>query len=259
MIAPFLDLPAWSIVLLLALLLGATGALIHAVCFRPPHRALVASFFGVHPPFFVSPGLLFALLTGFLANNAWVENRQAVTLLIAERDGAASVIALGAAIPSEAPRLQSLVRNYLQAVVTDEWPSPRSQSPPPPAAAALTALLNAVTAPELGRQTSPPLQSALIAAVQRIADARAGRLALSEAPTEDAKWFAVLLLAVLSQTGVAAVHLEQQRAQALALTIFTSSAVVLLSLIAVCERPYHGSRQLSHAPLQELLQSIPAS
>jgi hypothetical protein len=116
-----------------------------------------------------------------------------------------------------------------------------------------------VTAPELGRQTSPPLQSALIAAVQRIADARAGRLALSEAPTEDAKWFAVLVLAVLSQTGVAAVHLEQRRPQALALTIFTSAAVVLLSLIAVCERPYHGSTQLSHAPLQELLQSIPAS
>jgi hypothetical protein len=66
------------------------------------------------------------------------------------------------------------------------------------------------------------------------------------------------VLAVLAQAGVAAVHLEQRRPQALALTIFTLSAVIMLGLIAVCERPYHGSRQISQTPLQELLRSIPA-
>jgi hypothetical protein len=258
MIAPFLDLPAWSILLLLTLALGATGALIHLLSFRPAYRARVIGFIGVVPPFFVSPGLMFSLLTGFLANNVWVDNRQAATLLLTERDSATSIIALSATIPSETDRLRTLVRGYLQSVVTEEWPSHQPLSRSAGSAVALTTLLNAVTAPAFGQQVGPALQSALIAAVQRLGTTRTERLALSESPTDDAKWFAVLVLAVLAQAGVAAVHLEQRRPQALALTIFTLSAVIMLGLIAVCERPYHGSRQISQTPLQELLRSIPA-
>jgi len=94
--------------------------------------------------------------------------------------------------------------------------------------------------------------------VLRIANARSGRLALSEGPLAGYKWAAVLILALVAQIGVATVHLERPRPQILALLIFTASAVLALNLIAAGELPYEGSHQVSPAPLERLASGFPA-
>ncbi len=81
MLATLLALPSWSIVLLLGLFLGSTVRLIHWVSFMPANRARVVTFFGVVGVFFSSPTILFALLTGFLANDAWTQDRRAAELV----------------------------------------------------------------------------------------------------------------------------------------------------------------------------------
>src|SRR5579872_5418145 len=257
MLATLFNQPAWVLPLLITLLLGATGAVIHWISFAPAWRARTLTFVGLVGPFFGSPAILFALLTGFLANDAWIEDRRANALALEEHDAITVTLDLAAGIPGEATRVQILTRDYVQSVITDEWPTAQQQKRSPKTSAALGALLHEVTLTDLSKQTTPAVQSALINAVQRITAARSGRLATTESSIDDAKWLAALALAVLSQVGAAAVHLERKRVQALALAIFTVSAIVLLALIATCERPYLGEAQGEFASLREFLTTAP--
>jgi hypothetical protein len=252
MLTTLLALPSWLIVLLLSLFLGTTGVLIHCVSFMPSNRARVATFVGLVGPFFGSPAILFALLTGFLANDAWTQDRRAGDLVLEEHEAVAIMIDLAATLPPEAASLEPLVRGYVRSVLTDEAMASRPQ-PTSHAEGAIVALLHAVMAPAFGQQVGPALQGVLIRGVERIADARAARLAMAESLVDDAKWFAALALAVLSQVGAAAVHLEKRRVQALALTIFTASAVVLLGLVAICEEPYLGSHPDVFGSMRDLV------
>jgi hypothetical protein len=140
-------------------------------------------------------------------------------------------------------------------VVSDEWAAPQGGG-----AAATTGALDGLpheaAHPELARQAGASLQVALVAAAVRLGNARSTRLSLRDDPTDGLKWGGALVLGLLAQIGVAVVHLERWRAQALALAVSTLSAVVLLGVIAACERPFHGGNQVSAAPLESVLRGL---
>lgn len=71
--------------------------------------------------------------------------------------------------------------------------------------------------------------------------------------TETVRWISVLLLALLSQIAVAAVHLEKPRAQALALVITTATIVVALGLIAMTEAPHSGTMHVTIDAMKDVL------
>jgi cobalamin synthase len=94
----------------------------------------------------------------------------------------------------------------------------------------------------------------LIHAVQRIADARTQRLGMLNLHTHHIRWACVLLLALLLQASIAAVHLDKPRPRALALVLATTSIVVIVGLVAISERPFSGAIMVSPLPLQQILQ-----
>jgi hypothetical protein len=96
LLSAWLGLPAWGIHLTLSILYLTTAGVIHWVSFRAIKRQNVLSFAGLVPPFFVAPGIIFALITAFLANDVWARERQASVLLLDERDGVRAVFALRA-------------------------------------------------------------------------------------------------------------------------------------------------------------------
>ena len=77
MIEAWLDLPSAGVFGVLALLYLCTGTLIAWVAYGALLGPRVKSLDGVVAPFFGAVGVLFALLTGFLAGDIGDRNRQA--------------------------------------------------------------------------------------------------------------------------------------------------------------------------------------
>ncbi len=254
-IAAWLNQSIGGIFLWLTTLYLVTGGVIHWVCFRPKWRDTVLSFNGIVPPFFVAPGIIFSLLMSFLAADVWEGNRRADRAVLDERDAVQAVHELSEMPDSGMEKLRPLVHDYLLSVLRDEWPLMPQQDEAAETTAALDALSYQAMDPAIAQKAGPALQDVLLNSVMRVATARSNRLALSEARIDRYKWSFVLLLGIIGQVGVAVVHLERQRPQLLALLVFTASAISAIGLIAVSEQPFQGARQISLAPLQNLLTS----
>jgi hypothetical protein len=101
------------------------------------------------------------------------------------------------------------------------------------------------------------LHRLLLDTALRVREARSDRLALSSDFSESAKWTCVLLMALMAQISLAAVHLDEARAQIAAMVIFTASIVLVIGLIATHEGPFHPPLGIRPAPIAKLLDIVP--
>lgn len=255
----WLDRPVPLIYGLLAALLVTTAAALLLLTSAPRSRGWAGRFGGVVAPFFGAVSVLFGLLTGFLANDAWERNRQAGRAILAERDAAVALYDLSLATVSDMSGLRTALRGYLDAVVGDEWERQRDGFSSPKAKTALTALTREVADPRLAAQSGLVSHAALLDLVGRIRTARGDRLALAEQYSDQAKWWTVILLALLTQVGLALVHLDKPRAQGAALAVFSAAAVAAIGLVAIKERPFDGPLGLAPTALVEAIRGMEGS
>lgn len=252
----WLDMPIWGIFGALVVLLAPPIFLLHWLCFSGANRERSLRFTGVVAPFFSSVAILFSLLTGFLANDVWDRNRQASRAVLAERDGLAALQTVSMATSMDMRDIRIAALRYGEALIEDEWPRMRDQEESERAGQALLDLLAKLADPRIGAEAGPAAQHALLDAALRLRSARYDRLAVSGDRTDRTKWAAVLILALITQVAIAAVHLDKPNAQALALSIFTAAAVTALGLVAIRERPFDGPLRLSPAALEEALRTM---
>ena len=103
------------------------------------------------------------------------------------------------------------------------------------------------------------LDRLLIETAVKVREGRGDRLAYSSDFSENFKWTCVLLMAVMAQISVAAVHLGEVRAQIAAMVIFTASIILVIGLIAAHEGPFQPPLGISSAPIAKLLDIVPDS
>jgi hypothetical protein len=252
----WLELPTIALFALLILFYGSTAALISWLCFRSPLRGRIATLVGVVAPFFGAAGILFALLTGFLASDVGDRNRQAWRAVHGESSAAASLYTLSIASVSDMAAIRADLRDYLQSVIKDEWPHMAENGGSPKTEAALSALLAELSHPKIATEAGQVVHTALMNSAIRVRDARADRLALASDRTNDLKWAIVLILSVITQIAIGLVHLERPRAQVAAIAVFSTAAVVALGLIALQEQPFDGALRISPAPLEQVLKPM---
>jgi hypothetical protein len=250
MLATWLDLPPWAIVVTLVAFYGLSAIVLHLISFHWPTRRHVESLKGMTSPFFATANTLFALMIAFLGTGVWESYRAATQAVVHEREGIQSVLELANAVPSEAVRLRERVNQYVASVLDDEWYKRPVGHGSVRTDAALRALLGAAAAPEMGASANPAVQGALLSAVERISGARSARLVLMQVPNDGPRWVAVLLLAFLTQVTVAVTHLDRARGQIVALGLSTGAAIIALAVVAMLERPFDGADQVSPEPLQ---------
>jgi hypothetical protein len=97
----------------------------------------------------------------------------------------------------------------------------------------------------------------LLETAVKIREARGDRLAFSSDFSENFKWTCVLLMAVMAQISLAAVHLDEARAQIAAMVIFTASIVLVIGLIAAHEGPFQPPLGIKPTPIAKLLDLVP--
>lgn len=249
----WLELPTFGIFATLALLYYGAALTLVGLIFHSPLRQHVQKLNGVVAPFFSSVAILFALLTGFLANDVGDRNRHAVRAVQTEAGEIRNVYALSVAAVTDMTDIRLALKVYVTSVLKDEWPAMLEGKFSPRTDAAFDDLLREVSDPQITRNASAPVHVALLGAAIRAGTARNERLSLSSDQTNDLKWVSVLLLGLITQLALSLVHMDRPRAMLTALTVFGSGAIVALGLIALQEHPYEGAFRTSPAPLENLL------
>jgi hypothetical protein len=249
----WLELPAWALFVTLVAFYTATAALMAWIAFRSPAGAWIRSFTGVVAPFIATVGVLFSLLTGFLAGDIADRNRQAWRAVTGEASGIVMLNTLTIAAAADMAAVRDQLRTYVETMLKDEWTTMGDGHRSVPTGTALRELLRRAADPAIAREAGQTVHTSLLNAVTRIRDARADRLSLATDRTNDLKWLTVLMLGIVTQLAIALVHLDKPRAQVAALAVFTLGAIIALGLIALQEHPFTGHMRVSPAPLERAL------
>ncbi|WP_027555956.1 DUF4239 domain-containing protein [Bradyrhizobium sp. Cp5.3] len=252
MIKAWLDFPIFELFAVLITLYTTTGALIVIASFSPATIVLVRRVEGVVAPFFGTVGVLFAFLTGFLANDITERNRQAVRAVQTEAAELRNIYAVSNASVSDMGSLRSVLAKYVAALVDDEWPAMARDHEAHSVVSAYDALLREVSDPRIAQAAGGAVQTALLNAAVGAGSARSERLALASDRTIDAKWVLVLILGVVTQISIGLVHLSKAGAQIAALSVFSIAVVMALGLIGLQERPFSGDIRVEPGPLAEV-------
>lgn len=253
MIETWLDLTSVGIFAVLTALYAATALAIVWLSFGFPFGERVRRFEGVVGPFFGSVGILFALLTGFLASDVADRNRQAARAAQVEAGELRNIFALSVAAASDMRDIRAAWGDYTRAAIKDDWPAMEHGAQAASVNAAYDALLREVSDPKIATESGAAVHAALMSATVRLGTARSDRLALSNDRTGTLKWSIVLLLGVMTQIAVGVVHLTKRNPQIAALAVFSISAVIALGLIALQERPFAGDVRVAPTALQDVL------
>jgi hypothetical protein len=196
--------------------------------------------------------VLFALLTGFLANDVSDRSRQAVRAVQAEAGELRNIYTLSVASAPDMSTIRAKWKAYVTSVVTQEWPAMAHGHLSLPTYTAFDDLLKEVSNPAIGKAAGQAVSSALLNSAVRVGTARSDRLALSSDSTNDLKWVVVIVLGIFTQIAIAMVHLEKPRAFIATLLVFSSAAIVALGFIALQEYPFYGPLQISSGPIAAL-------
>ena len=253
MIRSWLDLPAPGIFGVLCVLYFGTVSLLVLLVFHSPFKRHVGWFTGIVPPYINSVAVLFALLTGFLANDISDRNRQSVHAVQVEAVELRNVYTLSIASAPDMSHIRAKWRTYVDSVVRQEWPAMENGLVSTETYTAYDDLLREVSNPEIGQSAGQAVNAALLGAAVRAGTARSERLALASGITNDLKWLVVLILGVFTQLTLALVHIENKRAFMTSLVVFSSAVVVTLGIIALQEYPFSGPLQVAPDSIAALL------
>jgi len=233
----------------------ATAAFLGWLSFRSKLSPRILSFRGVVAPFFASTATVFGLLVGFLSSDVWERNKQASRVVLTESDTLVALHSVGVASRPDDKSLRDAIRGYVTAVIEDEWPRLEAGQRSQRADLALDALLRDVASSQGVKDAV--VQQTMLDMVLKIRAAHEDRVVLSNDRTMVTKWVAVLLLALITQIAIAAVHLDKPRPQMAALCIFTAAVVSILGLLAVHESPFEPPIFVPPGPIIDVLQRVP--
>lgn len=247
----WLDQPVWLIFTsLAALFVLVVGLLLLVSNLRATRPLMQAIGTGVVAPYFGSISVLLALLTGFVANDAWERQRHASRTVQTERANLVALHDLSIATASDMSDIRKALVAYADALIDDEWPRMTDGESSPRAGEALGLLMRAVADPKHDVGSGTAAHAALIEAVMALRNARGERLSLSDATGDQSKWLTLLVLAGLTLTALSLVHLEKPKAQAATLVLFSCAMVVTLGVIGLHERPFDGPLAIGAGPIR---------
>ncbi|GJD95639.1 bestrophin-like domain [Methylobacterium iners] len=247
----WLDQPVWLIFTLLGASFAVVSGLLWLVSnLRPTQPLLRRLGLGIVAPYFNAISVMLALLTSFVANDAWERQRQASRIVQSERTNLLAAHDLSLATASDMSDIRKRLLAYAEALIADEWPRMTEGASSNAAGEALGALMQAVADPRHTTEAGAPAHAALLDAVMNLRAARGERLALSDAQGDQSKWLTLMVLAGLTLIALALIHVDKPVPQAVTLLLFSAAMVTTLGVIALHERPFDGPLALSAAPLE---------
>lgn len=237
-----LNLPVqWiALVVFLAAYLVAGG--IYLVVTRLAVDERARAFKAVSPGMLPPLGIIFGLLVGFVAVDAWGDFDKGRVAVATEASGLRAAVLLAEALPEEQRmRIHSLINRHIEEVVNQDWPAMAerratlSTSP-----TALLEALQDILALKPADDSQRTTQLKIVDALQTALKSRIQRIVISQSAVSSVVWAVILLQAFCTLVAIAMVHSDNRLTCAITLTIFATGVALSVLLIASYSRPFSG-------------------
>ncbi len=231
---PGIDI-AWFVALFAAIPV-VTAIVLQWLSQHSPLTPALASYRGVVAPFFVSVALLFGLFATFLAAEIWERVNDSSHSLEHEIGAIRTISQIADALGEPGYPIANAVAEYTS-VVIDEEQNITSGIRSAAAEAALRKLMQGILALEGAEPQHDAALNALLTSFRDLRQARATRIHIAATHSDPYKWITVIVLGIVTQIALVFCHVDNRKAQAAALAIFTLGFVVTLIALGIHERP----------------------
>ncbi|BAE49475.1 DUF4239 domain-containing protein [Paramagnetospirillum magneticum] len=223
------------------------------VTLRSPWADELHTWRGVSPPFLGVVGVLFALTLAFLANDTWNAHDRALNAVYQEADGLRSIDALAEHLPAPIKaRVVGAVRDYARITVTEEWPLLARRQNSRAASDQLDRLLSLLAGPDVSAVAPTGVHGLMLSQAVQVRAARGLRIALSQTHVNPLKWLGMAFLGFLTMISIAMVHVDQGRAEILAMVIFAAAAAPTAAIVLVQGNPFQQPTVVHAGPIAAL-------
>ena len=209
----------------------------------------------VVPPYFASVGILFALFSAFLGNDIWQRVESSNHALEKETASVQSIVQIARSLDRDGWPILSNTRRYVNATIDNEL-TEGGQARSAIADTALEAVAREIIHLPQDHGSTTAAQGAMLAAYERIWEARTTRRHIAATHSDPHKWFAVLFLGFLTQVALVLCHMDKPKALVAALGVFTAGFIVTMAALAVHERPLGDPEIVSRDHLTRILPDI---
>lgn len=224
---------------------------------RSKYAPFIQSYRGIAPNFLSVIGVLFALNLAFLANDTWSAHDRARHAVFQEAGSLRSILALAASLPEPTQtKVTDAVLGYARLTVAVDWPQLALRQSSPRAADGLRSLLVLLASDEVGAAVNGNVQSRMIEQALQLRSLRDLRIALSHTHVNPLKWMGMAFLGFLTMISIAMVHIDQSRAEILAILIFASAATPTAMIILVHGNPFQEPAAVTPAPIAALVEPL---
>lgn len=212
----------------------------------------------IRDPIVAVTSALFALMVAFSAAAIWTDTLQARSAVQREANALENALNLGGGLPADLrSALKSSVEQYVQAVVSGDWPAmlKRTTLDDP-----VFRRSDQILVQLIDRIASAPAQavvstvpSVLLNQLFETRHARVTRLSLAEGGLSVAQWTALLMFACLPMVAIALTHNRHFASQAMSLSIYGVAVAAAFFVILSHDRPFIGVLAVQPAPLQAVV------
>ena len=213
------------------------------------------SYRGVAPNFLSVIGVLFALNLVFLANDTWHAHDQALDTVYKEAGALRNIIALANRLPAPLrDTVDSSVRHYADTATGEEWPLLAQRATSPATAAELDTLLAVLAGEEVGRALGPTVHGEILKQAVQVRTLRDLRISLSQTHVNPLKWLGMAFLGFLMMVSIVMVHVDQAKAEVMAVLLFAAAAAPTAGIVLVQGNPFQQPTAVTAAPIAALAQ-----
>ncbi|MEI6557066.1 MAG: hypothetical protein WCO00_01565 [Rhodospirillaceae bacterium] len=222
------------------------------------HAEWLHTYRGVAPNFLSVVGVLFALNLVFLANDTWHAHDHALDAVYKEAGALRSIVALANQLPAPVrDRVASSVRSYARYAVEAEWPLLAERRSSAEAAAELDRLLGLLASPEVGKTLDSSVHSLILQQAVQVRTMRDLRVALSQTHVNPLKWLGMAFLGLLMMVSIVMVHVDQAKAELLAVLLFAAAAGPTAAIVLVQGNPFQQPTAVTAAPIAAMAMPLP--
>jgi Protein of unknown function (DUF4239) len=254
-----LNLPLSAMALLVFVAVSLVAAAVYLVVIGLAVDARGRAFKALSPGMLPPLGIIFGLLVGFVAVQAWNDFDRAKLAVATEASALRGIVILAESVPAEQRgALRRLVNRHIEQAVTHEWGFMAQrrltmETMPTDLIEALKVALALQPADETQRM----VQREIINDVHRALEARRQRIVVSQSSVSVVKWAAILLQGLCALVAIAMVHSDNRLTCAIALAIFAMGITVSVLLIAAYSRPFTGEISVGPQLLQQVIATEP--
>ena len=221
----------------------------------PPREELTHN--DVAGPVIGTVGTILAVILSFLLVTVWQEYDQAAGTVEQEASAVADLYHLaGSFPPAVGQRLRSDLRDYIEAVVNDEWPAMRTGHRSSAARRSAMQALEIVAAYNPSAASQQALQQDAIGLVHTFQDARRDRLFANDQGIPVFFWASNLVMAAIT---IALCYLFRVRSRTahVAMTMSVAAVIaIVFVLIALFDYPFRGYTQIKPTLFVNLQHSL---